>query len=59
MADDKGQKYWNMFGTKSSTKAVAAGFPDFLFTKYVSNIYLGRIWKSSSLKETAIACRHQ
>ena len=27
------QKYWNMFGTKSSTKAAAAGFPDFFVYK--------------------------
>ena len=27
------QKYWNMFGTKSSTKAAVAGFPDFFVYK--------------------------
>ena len=31
--DDKVQRYWNMFGTKSSTKAAAAGFPDFFVYK--------------------------
>ena len=56
MADDTVQRYWNMFETKGSTKAAAVGLADFLFTKYVRAIYSGRIWKSSSLKETAIAC---
>ena len=59
MADDTVQRYWNMFETKGSTKAAAVGLADFLFTKYVRAIYSGRIWKSSSLKETAIACGHQ
>ena len=27
------QKHWNIFGTKSSTKAAAAGFPDFFVYK--------------------------
>ena len=27
------QKYWNTFGTKSSTKAAVAGFPDFFVYK--------------------------
>ena len=31
--DDKVQRYWNMFGTKSSMKAAAAGFPDFFVYK--------------------------
>ena len=31
--DDKVERYWNMFGTKSSTKAAAAGFPDFFVYK--------------------------
>ena len=32
-SDDQVQRYWNMFRTKSSTEAVAAGFPDFFVYK--------------------------
>ena len=31
--DEKVKRYWDMFGTKSSTKAAAAGFPDFFVYK--------------------------
>ena len=31
--DDKIKRYWDMFGTKSSMKAAAAGFPDFFVYK--------------------------
>ena len=31
--DDKVKRYWDMFGTKSSMKAAAAGFPDFFVYK--------------------------
>ena len=40
--DDKGQKYWNMFGTKSSTKAAAAGFPDFFVYKICEGYLFGK-----------------
>ena len=42
MPDDKVQKYWNMFGTKSSTKAAAAGFPDFFVYKICEGYLFGK-----------------
>ena len=39
---DKVQKYWNMFGTKSSTKVVAAGFPDFFVYKICEGYLFGK-----------------
>ena len=42
MSDDKVQKYWNMFGTKSSTKAAAAGFPDFFVYKICEGYLFGK-----------------
>ena len=37
--DDKVKRYWDMFGTKSSTKAAAARFPDFFIYK-ICKVYL-------------------
>ena len=45
--DDKVQRYWDMFGTKSSMKAAAAGFRIFSSIRYVKIIYLTRTWKFS------------
>ena len=42
MADDKVRKYWNMFGTRSSTKAVAAGFPHFFVYKICEGYLFGK-----------------
>ena len=40
--DEKVQRYWNMFGTKSSTKAAAAGFPDFFVYKICESYLFGQ-----------------
>ena len=45
--DEKVKRYWDMFGTKSSTKAAAAGFLDFSSIRYAKIIYLTRTWKFS------------
>ena len=42
MPDDKVQKDYNMFGTKSSTKAAAAGFPDFFVYKICEGYLFGK-----------------
>ena len=38
--DDKVQRYWNMFDTKSSTKAAAARFPDFFVYKDMQRLFI-------------------
>ena len=42
MADDTVQRYWNMFGTKGSTKAAAVGFPDFFVYKICEGYLFGK-----------------
>ena len=40
--DAKVQDYWNKFGTRSSAKAAAAGFPDFFIYKICEGYLYGR-----------------
>ena len=40
--DAKVQDYWNKFGTRSSAKAAAAGFPDFFIYKICEGYFYGR-----------------
>ena len=47
MADDTVQRYWNMFGTMSSTKVAAVGFPDFFVYKICEG-YL--FWKDMEIE---------
>ena len=59
ISDDQVMQYWEMFRTRSSMKAVAAGLPDFLCTKFAILFCTGIIWNYNLSREVVIAYQHR